>query len=82
MDDCILKKDFSHLLLVLGGVRGLEVALDSDPVLEGDDPEPLFDIYLNTCPGQGSRTIRTEEALLVTLAALRPKIAEATSSKK
>lgn len=66
---------FKHLLIVFGGVKGLEVAVEIDPELKHlKDPEPLFDVYLNTCPNQGSRTIRTEEAILVSLAALRPKI--------
>ncbi|KAL8270054.1 hypothetical protein Esti_006004 [Eimeria stiedai] len=34
-------------------------------------PSTLFDFFVNTCPLQASRTIRAEEALLVTLAALR-----------
>ena len=59
MDESSLKPGFSHLLIVFGGVKGLEAALEVDPVLQGDDPEPLFDLYLNTCPGQGSRTIRS-----------------------
>ena len=68
---------FKHLLIVFGGVKGLEVALKQDQDLsEIDDPSILFDVYLNTCPKQGSRTIRTEEAILVSLAALRPKIEE------
>jgi predicted SPOUT superfamily RNA methylase MTH1 len=29
-------------------------------VVKVADVASLFDIYLNTCPGQGSRTIRTE----------------------
>lgn len=67
--------DFKHLLVVFGGVKGLEAALKIDPELKNvEDPEPLFDLYLNTCPSQGSRTIRTEEAILVSLAALRSKI--------
>lgn len=70
---------FKHLLIVLGGVKGLEQALEVDDKLDGADPEPLFDHYLNTCPSQGSRTIRTEEALLVTLSALRPKILKGQS---
>lgn len=61
MDENSLKPGFSHLLIVFGGVKGLEAALEVDPVLEGDDPEPLFDLYLNTCPGQGSRTIRSSD---------------------
>ena len=70
---------FKHLLIVFGGVKGLEVAVDHDPELKGnvEDPSKLFDIYLNTCPDQGSRTIRTEEAVLITLSALRPKILQA-----
>ena len=35
----------------------------------------LFDQWLNVMPtGQGSRTIRTEEAILVTLSTMRNKI--------
>ena len=67
-------KDFKHLLIVFGGVKGLEAALQVDPKLKIEDPEPLFDLYLNTCPDQGSRTIRSEEAILISLSALRPKI--------
>ena len=33
-----------------------------------------FDHWIDFCPAQGSRTIRTEEALLVGLSALRPLI--------
>lgn len=65
---------FKHLLVVFGGVQGLEASLDADPNLEVTDPSVLFDLYLNTCPGQGSRTIRTEEAMLISMAGLRPKI--------
>ena len=46
--------------MVFGGLQGLEASLDGDQNLEVTDPSVLFDIYLNTCPGQGSRTIRTE----------------------
>ena len=74
VDEFIMPR-FKHLLIVFGGVQGLEAALDCDENLTGvDDPKFLFDKYLNTCLQQGSRTIRTEEALLVTLSALRPKI--------
>ncbi|XP_063000557.1 putative methyltransferase C9orf114 homolog [Elgaria multicarinata webbii] len=65
---------FSHALLVFGGLQGLEAGVDADPNLEVTDPSTLFDLYLNTCPGQGSRTIRTEEAILISLSALRPRI--------
>ncbi|CAL1567745.1 unnamed protein product [Knipowitschia caucasica] len=71
---------FKHLLVVFGGVQGLEASLDADQNLDVTDPSVLFDLYLNTCPGQGSRTIRTEEAMLISMACLRPKINAAFSN--
>ena len=62
------------MLVVFGGLHGLEASLDADPDLDADDPSLLFDHYLNSCPTQGSRTIRTEEAILITMSSLRPKI--------
>ncbi|KAI8452351.1 putative RNA methyltransferase-domain-containing protein [Phakopsora pachyrhizi] len=67
--------DFNHLLLVLGGLSGLELCIASDstlePCLKAEDAHLLFDYWINTLPYQGSRTIRTEEALVVSLGALR-----------
>lgn len=75
IDDFMVDKaGFKHALVVFGGVQGLERALEADENLKVDDPSLLFQHYLNTCPGQGSRTIRTEEAVLITLSALRPKL--------
>ncbi|XP_061589747.1 putative methyltransferase C9orf114 homolog [Cololabis saira] len=68
---------FKHLLVVFGGLQGLEASVDSDQNLDVTDPGVLFDLYLNTCPSQGSRTIRTEEAILISMAGLRQKIAAA-----
>ncbi|GBN05669.1 Putative methyltransferase C9orf114 [Araneus ventricosus] len=68
---CLLSR---HLLIVFGGLKGLESCLEGDETIEASDPSELFNYYLNTCPSQGSRTIRTEEAILITLAALRPGI--------
>ncbi|XP_060578148.1 putative methyltransferase C9orf114 homolog [Ruditapes philippinarum] len=68
------KKDFKHALIVFGGVHGLETSLEADENLAVDDPSLLFQHYINTCPQQGSRTIRTEEAILITMSALRPKL--------
>jgi len=65
--------EFHHALIVFGGLQGLESALESDDKLEIDDPSLLFDHYLNTVPRQGSRTVRTEEAILISLAALEEK---------
>ncbi|XP_013782356.1 putative methyltransferase C9orf114 [Limulus polyphemus] len=74
--DEVTLSPFKHMLVVFGGLNGLEACLDSHESLEIDDPKFLFSYYLNTCPNQGSRTIRTEEAILISLAAIRPKILE------
>lgn len=71
--------NFNHILIVFGGLEGIESALKSDKGLKISDPLLLFDHYINTCPNQGSRTIRTEEALLISLSALQPKITAANS---
>ncbi|KAK0161419.1 hypothetical protein PV327_009890 [Microctonus hyperodae] len=65
---------YNHALIVFGGLAGLEAALDADPYLKVDDPTLVFHKYLNICPEQGSRTIRTEEAILLSLSELRTKL--------
>ncbi|MCJ1319059.1 hypothetical protein MMC15_004392 [Xylographa vitiligo] len=65
---------FKHMLIVFGGVAGLEVAVRADAELVGmgvTQPETLFDHWVDLCPGQGSRTIRTEEAVWLGLMGLR-----------
>ncbi|CAN6204093.1 unnamed protein product [Urochloa humidicola] len=58
---------FRHLLIVFGGLAGLEESIEEDTNLKGKHANDVFTSYLNTCPNQGSRTIRTEEALLISL---------------
>ena len=70
-----LKVPYRHLVLVFGGVAGLEVAVRADPELSGlGSAGELFDHYVNLCPEQGSRTIRTEEAIWMGLMGLRPVV--------
>jgi len=73
------KKQPKHILIVFGGVRGLEFALENDQELDVDDVSLCFHHYVNTCVKQGSRTIRTEEAILVSLSALQPFIDQVTA---
>ncbi|KAI0125371.1 putative RNA methyltransferase [Xylariales sp. AK1849] len=67
---------FNHLLVVFGGPRGLEYAAENDAALQemgiirGKTKE-LFDHWVDILPGQGSRTIRTGEALFIGLTGLR-----------
>ncbi|XP_041001036.1 putative methyltransferase C9orf114 homolog isoform X1 [Juglans microcarpa x Juglans regia] len=58
---------FRHLLIAFGGLAGLEESIEEDNNLKGKDVRQVFDLYLNTCPNQGSRTIRTEEAIFISL---------------
>ena len=66
----------AHVLVVFGGLAGLEAAADADRELHkkgiaGGNVSELFDEWVNVVPGQGSRTIRTEEAIWCCLTALR-----------
>lgn len=70
------RPDYKHLLVVFGGVAGIEAAIRNDPQLRDMDIRPtdagkLFDYWINLLPGQGSRTIRTEEAVWLGLTSLR-----------
>lgn len=65
---------FKNMLIMFGGLQGLEAALESDESLAVDEPQLLFDHYINVLPNQGSRTIRTEEAILISLAAFHGKL--------
>lgn len=68
--------NFNHMLVVFGGVAGLETAAKNDPELQKSgigsaNVGELFDHWVNVLPGQGSRTIRTEEAVWLGLMGLR-----------
>lgn len=70
---------FKHLLIVFGGQAGIEPAVANDPELtskglDKSTAHQLFDAWVNLVPRQGSRTIRTEEAVIIGLSALKPWI--------
>ncbi|KAF9356001.1 hypothetical protein BGX34_010156 [Mortierella sp. NVP85] len=68
---------FSHAVIVFGGATGIETAVEADEDLkcDADAAKDMFDFWLNTCPRQGSRVVRTEEAMLITMAALQNTLA-------
>jgi len=75
--DTLERTPFRHCLVVFGGVKGLEFSFSKDKELTNNGIEnvvDLFDKWVNTVPNQGSRTIRTEEAILVSLSAMRDKL--------
>ena len=65
---------YKHSLIVFGGVAGIEECVDADESfkLPGSESRKLFDQWVNICQYQGSRTIRTEEAVLIALAKMSP----------
>lgn len=66
--------EYSHILIVFGGIAGLESAVKADAELSGmgvKRAQELFDFWVNLCAGQGSRTVRTEEAVWLGLMGLR-----------
>lgn len=74
--DYTTEADFKHLMVVFGGPRGLEYAAMNDAELSsmsisGSRTKELFDHWVNVLPNQGSRGIRTDEAMLIALAGLR-----------
>ena len=62
------------MLVAFGGLEGIEGIVESEEqhASGADEVAKMFDLYLNTCTEQGTRTIRTEEAILVSLAVLVP----------
>lgn len=70
------KQKWNHMIVVFGGVAGLEEAAAGDVELNRvgvgkENVSELFDYWIDLCPGQGSRTIRTEEAVWMGLMGLR-----------
>ncbi|KAA8497571.1 putative methyltransferase [Porphyridium purpureum] len=75
MNTSSVPRSFDHALVVFGGLRGLRHAAASDAVLVKrgmiDERVPeLFDMWVNTIPRQGTQSVRTEEAIPITLATL------------
>ena len=71
------KKDFKHCLIIFGGISGIEGMMIDDEhnqINSKDNVGKNFDLYLNTCMNQGLRTIRTEEAILISLAVIKPEL--------
>ena len=73
------EKPFKHALVFFGGLEGIEgiIEQEEESTLKVKEIESLFDMYLNTCPEQGARTIRTEDAIILSMAAIYPKLREA-----
>jgi methyltransferase len=75
-DDDFRIPTYKHSLIVFGGVSGIEECVDADEncKIPGSLSKKLFDFWVNTVPFQGSRTVRTEEAVIISLAKLSPHL--------
>ena len=73
-DESFVLPTFKHSLIFFGGVAGIEESVDADESskISGSKCTTLFDLWVNMIPFQGSRTVRTEEAVLISLARLSP----------
>lgn len=73
---------FSNALIVFGGLSGLELAVEADKGIKLDrhSAKDLFDAWINVVENQGSRTVRTEEAIMIALARLKPLLEHFASS--
>lgn len=69
-------RDFKHGIVFYGGLEGIEGIIEQDETseLKVEEIRSLFDMYLNTCPEQGTRTIRTEEAIMMSMASIYPRL--------
>ncbi|KAG0170081.1 hypothetical protein DFQ28_002515 [Apophysomyces sp. BC1034] len=68
-------KNFEHLLLAFGGPSGgLQEAIEADEDLKigADDAAELFDQLLNPGVKCGTRSVRLEESMMMTLSVLKP----------
>lgn len=59
---------------MFGGLKGLEYSLEADESLNIEEPSLLFDHYVNTCPNQGSRTIRTEVCICLMVRSIKSHV--------
>ena len=70
----VFPEKYKHCLIVFGGLAGLEACLEGDSDLTIENVQLLFDFYLNCCSRQGCKSIRTEEAIFITLSSLQGKL--------
>ncbi|TKY90315.1 hypothetical protein EX895_000313 [Sporisorium graminicola] len=78
-----LPQTFEHALVVFGGLSGLELAVEQDAGIQLDrhSASQLFDAWINVAENQGSRTVRTEEAIMIALARIKPILDEVASRR-
>mmetsp|Transcript_29766 Transcript_29766/g.45365 ORF Transcript_29766/g.45365 Transcript_29766/m.45365 type:complete len:225 (+) Transcript_29766:5791-6465(+) len=70
---------FKHALVFFGGLQGIEGViddLDHEGTVKASEAKKQFDVFLNSNPESGSRSLRTEEQILITMGQLVPVLRE------
>eukprot|EP00347_Sterkiella_histriomuscorum_P015809 403355602 len=69
-------QNFKHALIFFGGMEGIEGIIEQDErtKMSTEAIKKKFDSLINPVPERGTRTIRTEESILVTMSSLYPKL--------
>lgn len=70
----IPRKGNCKILIVFGGLAGLESVIKADRSSHEKSPVDFFSAYINCLPDQGSRVIRTEEAIPICLSMIKCRL--------
>ena len=67
---------FKHGLIFFGGLDGIEGIIEADEScsFRKESLKSKFNLFVNTTSTRGTRSIRTEENILISLACLGPKL--------
>lgn len=76
-------EDYKHYLLVFGGAQGLEGCVEADESLTtiAANTDTLFDVYWGALLSNGTRMVRTEEEMLVSLSKVSAIIERGNNSR-
>ncbi|VDM72839.1 unnamed protein product [Strongylus vulgaris] len=69
-----------NVLLVFGGVAGVDAALEAEEALMETRAEEAFDRLINSLPHKGSNSERVEENVFITLAEVTMRLEQLFSS--
>ncbi len=69
-------EEYKHCLIVFNGIQDIENAIENDEnsKIKSSEMNKIFNFIINPCPNQGSKTIRTEEAMMISLSILQYKL--------
>lgn len=71
-------QDIKHAVIFFGGLDGIEGLIEGDESVKyrPEEAHKLFHKYLDTYPGKGTATVRTEESILISLCKICPYLSK------